>query len=1595
MKLNRLLATTVGCVFAVCASFAQQSYAISTQQIRAGIVILDSAKANISDQPRSAAPHALYNLASNTSVKPAGWDVFNPHAPATLTQTAKNRWAAIDASVGAVPVGTRLGKRHAAYWEVFLSSTSDAILTDYDLLLVNPVALVSLNPSEREKLRRFVDRGGILWVDPGAVPTTNGVDVANNLPLPFALKSQSSLLEQGDFTQPIMNRPIGITRRDISYLDGYVGASPFNTSLVAANLSSNGGSGLDGILGNSVADFGRMQPFILVGNEPVATIGRIGDGFVVTTARGVSMKLNRSQAAGYDYTVNTGFLALNPVLEADGLAAAKIAVNMMYLATEYRQNNGGSRKSNGSYVDIGPPLLKRSTIAQSTDANSTSESFSNTGATAPVVYKGIIVATVGDRVVAYDADPQRDLDGDGDPDDGVRDLSAGASSDRLWTSASITTPLSSPTCVEIANPGGRPRDVVLVVGGDGNVRVFDLTDFSGDLNNKPALTTINAPGGGSFALTGKAPNAVTVHEGIGYVTDSTQGAGHADGRIWAIDLTQPVPDNMKTPGGGSWFVGGTGTGVTLPDFAYGATIGYIPIADNSGGTDKVMYVPYRPVGTPSPSNTAGFVSLWLGARGEKPVSYTPNAGFLDVETRASTRGLPVYVNSGASDSQGVRITLLDSAGNPFNATQLSAIFTGTVKESSGHISFEFKGGVTDLPANVAGVRVDYTINLGNTTPGMLSQIERGRLGLFNGPNDIRVIGSIAMSPRGTIFVVCGDGNRAGTLFAFREEGRGAFKCINRWSAYEPHLITLQGTTSADSGPMFQDNDGIMNFIPDFGTPAMTRVSLIGGPTVENGQVYVLAKAQRGFIANGIILAFSAEPQTPQFRIGDLPDGSIFLQSDVLKSTNSDTGLKVVLNQQSMITTGGYQYDQRTGLVRFDNLMGTTTNGNMSNCLSLSQPIALRKPGASTDVLIDPNTQENANWSPLLWYYVAHGVTPSGSALATGNSVFMAGTSAFPNIINFGTLNNAGILLGINGKMSADDPYLVPNTNKSYLKQAVQLKFSGGTVTGANNNVLWPQSKGIASIDDWIQRLNQTVLPGSTYAVSLVGGDGVLCATGSDGIYTYSRADVLLCDQGRVAKFDPSGNPIWSISSTTSQGANDSANVGTTTPIVRPTKAYKVGISDTLVVDTDANRIVRLNFLGGETRSISGFELDPFATPPNGYRANDPKNLSGPRDVTTFVTYETAATAASVFSPADGNPANEYWVHYVIADTGNKRLLELVDRFAYDPTTGRTGDSLTKTYTDPTTGATITQPLIGILRWQTDAAVSGKNFDYVSVNRVWVPNVPLTTPSTGRYVFVAGIGSSLPTGADLGVSPLDGTALTLRASSTGNGGVVVFDPAIGAPTVINAVNVPAIGPNVLFNDATQTFVSNAVPARQLVVSGSTTADLRMKMSGVQSVTARALLDAANPSRPSVGIMVADAQGVYEFNYTVNDTGGVYTPTVSWFLPNNVYTVMRRTLADVPTGANPLILRATYAKRLDSGEVLVVNGASSPRRRGNTSFNQYAELTPFLGEIIQLSGDWSPANWNTTNLGFKSQSIQFELPTIQGARGLVQPVFAIRN
>lgn len=1523
-----------------------QTFAQRTTRINAGILIIESQRTGPAaglpnGTPLNGAPHVWGSLDRDNSIRPAGWTFENPRASTTLTQALQLRWNALTGA--ALQLNTRLSKRTAAYWEVSLANSADDVLSDFDILLLPVSAGLQLNPLERERLRKFIDQGGILWVD--IQTSASFIDVANPTPMPFALwQSNADIL--ANLNHPILNSPNPVTFEDLYWMQ-----SGGSRLIRPVQLSQEGLAGLANILGWVQGESFRMQQIAGVpgaGGGDFISLGQIGDGYLAVTTRGVSQTLNRGFSGGV-VNANLGFNSTGPVSDAAFTASAKLAVNLVSLATSFPGLHRGSRKMHSSGVDLAAPLFLRWEGATATNRQ-------------PVVYKGRVICVSNGQLVVLDGNPTRDIDGDGNPDDGDFDP-PGSGYDILWRSTPINNP-SSPVCAEVPNatlntlrPGFRAVDQILVTDASGAVLVFDLDATPGPGNLVAPLRTIQPP---DAALVSGDPYPPTVHNGMALVAD-TRSTG-TSGRVWIIDLA--ASDRLQTPD--DWSIQGS---PRLPEPGGSPVVGYIPIADNSGGVDLVVYVPTKP-GTGVVSRPAGITSLWLGVRGEKPLQFDDNTpGVLRVTTRASLQSLPVYM--GPLHPYGPKISIIDNFGNPLSGAQLGSVFTGAVSQSTpGELQFSMNG---SLPAG-AQVRIDYMINWGAVGPTVPSDIFiRGDIGLPDDTgNSRRILGSPALSSQGNLFVVAGDGNSGGGLFCFKEQGRGDFRLLYRWELFGNITFNINSVPGGQQQPVSVrpaviDEDYLVTNFLNFLNGEINNLSFRGGPTVRGDTVYVLANGNKPFFNSPVttLLAFKADPEPVELDVEGLQAGFTIVQPDIARSLSKSAPETFSAIQPAQYTFEPNVGGSNRGRIRFNNLM-TAGRGRIRDSLNTSLPIIIRR-GGQGDLLVEPELSiEDGNyipgfargrWSPLRWYMCFQGSVGRGQPLVTGDTLYYAGSSVLPSLFvgNFPPVQR-GFLIGMDSRIAANDPYMKPISIRPWVLQANSVMPSTDSIGFSSNPVVrWPQVRGVQSFDDLRVRYLQAAIdaPGSV-CEGVIGGEGVLMTWTAGRVYAFSRADFLIADEGRVSRFDSAGNPIWSTDSTIKTGESVSTTVvGDDIPLSRPTKVYGAGDNTYWIVDSGNDRITRIDSGGRELRTLRGFKIDPRFRP-EGLTDNAPITLRLPKDVLVYTTVQT--TGQQRFT----NPRpRELWVHYLIADSGNFRLVELIDRYELDPNDGRVIGVVQ--YQD-TQG--VNQRALGVILWHSPAELTGKQYAYNSISRTFADD----GSGNIRPILAFGFGNFEPGKSSFGLDAPQGPGVDI---ASGLGGIVVYDPARGASEVITQFVAPTIPANAFYVDSTSSFSSAARP-------GGT-----RKMAGLSSVTIRIVPNNANGD---LALMFCDNSGVYELVKSGQDW------VVRWMLPNEAFRVMRRFPNGQPfPDSNPQNFRAAYARRLDSGEVVVTSSYFGRTRSG----------LPYAGEVVLLDGSFGGGpnepgyDLSKVNLGFNNLSVKFELPPVQGTRGLVVPVFADRR
>lgn len=1587
MKTSRsaILTAIAACVVAT-AQAQPVAYATQTTPIKAGVVLLRDQAGFVIP---SSAPHIWGILDGDKTVKPPEWRFESGLGNGVLTTSAAARWGVPAAA------GTPIDKTYAPYWEVDLRSASNQDVDNFDVLQVSMPAVAQLTSEEREKLRGFVDKGGLLWID--FTVNGSGVDGVNNFPAPITTR----VAPAGPAGQIQLNpfHPLAIGPNPLSLGDIY--AMSAGNLQVVLDPFSLGASPVAQILRGAELDSLRTEAVATSDNSAVIALSQVGNGYVLLTSRGVSRIINRDFTGGS----NAALTAAPALRDVSYTAAAKLIMNALALRSRFASAAAGSRNSSSTAVTIGVPAIK----------SFAAPAFAGQKGT-PVLANGRLIVSSGGTLYVYDADPASDLDRDGNPDDGLADP-VGSSYDRVWSSANFGA-ISEPTYVEI--PGAAIAEQIWVQSTDGRLLGFNLnqTTFTG----VTPFAAIDPP------TTGPSPQpevfAPTFHEGILYVADAGAGAT-PQGRLWMVNPRMAADIAM---GGGNVNEARNvdDDGNVLGNYAWGGdsspnyhvpgaspSIAYIPIEDGSGGLDLVAYIGCKRT-TGAFTSPVQLTSLFLGARGEVPRDVSRAATALNLQTRVAQQGVRVSVVTGARSPKGLTVRAYVN-GQPFTAAQMATYFTGVVLQpSNGTIqlqiqpaqvgAFDWDG--KDTPGNPnddVSYRVDYMCDW-TTTGAPINQMVRGNILVMdqNIPQlDLMAPPAVSASGNVGLIVASPDG---GSYYNIEESGIGTMWVRSRFEFHG--AITNLGALGSSVGypPSLVDEDDLVRLVPPL-NQAMSKIRPVGiAAAGDSFYVQVAAtKSLGGFgIPTGAILSFKASPPDPEFTVnlgsGQNNTGLLLKQPDMARS-----GYAALPGLFSSIPSNVFSIEPIANSTRAKIRMSSLasgTRGSMNSCLASNLPVIVNRSG-TTDTIYEPEAPADngaffkgfasGRWSPLNWYTVMNGYVGQVGPVVAGERVIVGGASFLPGLVVNGFTGIPtgidGLLFGMDARISPDDPNLISTAARPWVSQLYMLKspapapfnFTGVVPAKA---IRWPQARGITDLDDFRVRILQASLLGETQLYGLAAGEGGIAVTTDANTTLFRRSDFLIADNGRISRFDPSGNPLFSLEGTSYGGTNQPGVAERTRRMSSPNRVYADGQNGYVFTDPGNNLVARVDSSGREIRSITGikFHQDVFATTdpahpelsPRGQTQNEPKLLRNPQDVAFWTSYVTAADVQRLF-PSEGayrTYTNERWDNWLIADAGNNRVIQLIDRYTLD-SAGRVAGVVRYRDVSDNEDANNLTPALGILWWHSPEEFSGKRYAYNSISRATVD-----VGGSIRTAYAMGFNNVQPSLRTFG---LDTNPSARGDNPTGYGGAVIYD---GPSTkVINEIVLPATPANVLMGTAGANFAFNlpARAAQTIAVSGLTSVTVKYRDFG---------------SGPVLTAMLSTDRGVFE---VVETSPNVWS--VIWQLPVEVYEFMRRPVGNPPTytpgqlASNPEGFRAMHAKRLDSGDVLVVNGYKGTYKGGSS----------FDGEVLVIDGSTGftadpriPSyDVNRQNLGFNALSILYELPPVQGIRGLAHPVFAERQ
>jgi hypothetical protein len=243
-----------------------------------------------------------------------------------------------------------------------------------------------------------------------------------------------------------------------------------------------------------------------------------------------------------------------------------------------------------------------------------------------------------------------------------------------------------------------------------------------------------------------------------------------------------------------------------------------------------------------------------------------------------------------------------------------------------------------------------------------------------------------------------------------------------------------------------------------------------------------------------------------------------------------------------------------------------------------------------------------------------------------------------------------------------------------------------------------------------------------------------------GLAALDNQVTLIADNNRLIEVDAVGNAVWSMSATTSStvvGNTLSSNSGgvasQNVSLARPTTARHFDANIYAVADTQNNRIVLVDRGGQVITEIHGLN-----NAMNFLKPGEPITLNQPSDVQIYVDQQTGGTI-SIPNRDTGTTysytGNYYAVHYIVADSGNFRALEIVS--VYNPSTGTPITMAGTGGADAGNTVTMLQQVIFTTR---SLGEQNLNYRYRTIQQFRDPTTipPGGSPSSAAVVMIAAV-----------------------------------------------------------------------------------------------------------------------------------------------------------------------------------------------------------------------------------------------------------------
>jgi len=1567
-----LLATTVQAQVAT-------TYSSNKRTLKVGILLLDSTDINDGRGPENPDPFIFHIADSRNDVKPQNWEFINPLSPKTVTVDVAARWAARTGGSGQqYQVGQQITKNMAAYWEVSLTDTPLQDMLQFDLLFLTNHRVTRLTAADREKLRKLVDAGGVLWLE-----DCGGMRMDPTGPL-FLDQLQFSG-GRGEATtgtpfpivnvpnHPILSTPNALSLQEVANLGDKDYANYALINIADPTLPPN-----PLVLVNVVGNNAR-------GGLPYIAAGNYGAGRVIATAGDSGCDINdyagglRTPSGG-----NSGAYCGENLITAHA-EDLKFLYNVVAWGSANSQFRKDPRRTGSSFESLGAALVPAFKVGA---PPATLRESRLSSVTAPLVAKGVVYSTGVDAtsgaasVRAYSAHPSL-ISGD----KGLPDLSLGATYDEVWRWDGAGAMPSSPALATVYGGGGGPGagglravygDFLFVTLSDGTlVKLTALaTDGQGNILPAPGVqanapvttgTTYLPPPG--LALPAFPAPAPVISEGRVYVVEP-------NGRVRCVDAATMTtlwhsfldnPDVLYRPTG-SPTLGYSRLAITSTD-SNGRNPAAGAARSNGNSNDLMLYVPVWIEDTNSGTNIQRTMTYWLGARHEVvSTDTTPGSGNFRPRAAQSNRQF-VALTEPSFLRPVIRVYQDDPPATPQPKTALenmalgraSTVFTGQFIDPTGLIRVQ--DGMGNAPTRGAGapnviISVDYDVlyitpsatppglsqpntnaarpNPSLSVPGFLA----GGEGVAMTPDDILVSATRSVNPRVSgalpVTTLSGDYEQAGltrlrqsfSVFELPTGQQVAQATVANQVVLERPTLTnrliftpplLSESMAAVASPNYES---LLNVNP-IGAPVTTNEGiayqvLSAVSPANGGSVTVIAALD---MKKEVILNLP-ETYNPAYRVQvsqlDVTayDPANAAQSQTISALLPATGNNPVSSTQNLVgdaSRGRISVtDMRVSGRRFSSSLSfvvtyVPAGGTSDKTVVITPTPLLPFNGAGAD--IDSRGIVNGGYSPLLWYYVLPG-TPTSSVTLAGDMLYLAVLNGTPKIV------------ALDADPASNDPAVRPG-----LGLQVEAVF-------ANNN---PKVNHVR----WVRQTDAPVWGAP------VASQGTLALNTLAGTDAFATGVTLITDAKRILEVDGAGAALWAVDGTikyqAAGGAVPRFDVdGTLIPgdgrvvverktLARPSLARRIGPGDYLICDTGNNRVVRIDRSGGIR-----WELDDLNDAFGILSSADAKTLSGPTDVQIF----------TLLSPGGVG----YEIHYLIADAGNNRIIEVADYFDRDgnirlnvptPNGPQRGDQL----------------VVWVSR---TLSKEGRSLRFQSVQRVLTygdarkladPNPFVRQDPTlyGYPTILAAVGNASVAGGEVSSDVrgdfTGGSLLTLEYNPI-NTTIPLFNSA-GAPSGVY----------------TPWLYTNPEPSRNGLVD-RTLNELVMPigyngamMQTVRRITGPTSIQQYNFPNGAGGtktiFLICDASGVYQAELANNRW------FVTWYFDANDYKALMATrLTGLPPGTRVDVgFQPNSAQRLPNGSYLITNSWIGSRTRLDSVEVGIGDLFAggqFLGEAFQVTG-----------------------------------------